>query len=100
MNRVGSKQAGDGAPVRAAWRARGGGDLQQSAAYSRDQKPGTDRVAKSSSNERLRLALEIDRAMRQHAPAGRKGDEVRKAEVRITLFPLLDRDHEATQALF
>ena len=59
----------------------------------------TDRVAESG-DERLRLALEIDRVMRQHAPAGWKGDQVREAQVLNALFPLVDRDREATRALF
>ena len=51
-------------------------------------------------NERLRLALEIDRVMRERAPAGWKGDQAREAQVLNALFPLLDRDREATAALF
>ena len=51
-------------------------------------------------DERLRLALEIDRAMRERAPAGWKGDQAREAQVLNALFPLLDRDREATLALF
>jgi type I restriction enzyme R subunit len=51
-------------------------------------------------DERLRLALEIDRAMRERAPAGWKGDQAREAQVLNVLFPLLNRDREATLALF
>jgi type I restriction enzyme R subunit len=50
--------------------------------------------------ERLRLALEIDRVMRERAPAGWKGDQAREAQVLNALFPLLNRDREATRALF
>jgi len=50
--------------------------------------------------ERLRLALEIDRVMRERAPAGWKGDQAREAQVQNALFPLLNRDREATRALF
>ena len=46
------------------------------------------------------LALKIDLAMREHAPAGWKGDQAREAKVLNALFPLLDRDREATTALF
>ena len=46
------------------------------------------------------LALEIDRVMRERAPAGWKGDQAREAQVLNALFPLLDRDREATRALF
>jgi type I restriction enzyme R subunit len=51
-------------------------------------------------NERLNLALEIDRVMRERAPAGWKGDQAREAQVLNALFPLLNRDREATVALF
>jgi type I restriction enzyme R subunit len=51
-------------------------------------------------DERLRLALEIDRVMRERAPAGWKGDQAREAQVLNALFPLLDRNREATLALF
>jgi type I restriction enzyme R subunit len=50
--------------------------------------------------KRLRLALEIDRTMRERAPAGWRGDQAREAQVLNALFPLLDRNREATQALF
>ncbi len=63
----------------------------------------TGRVAEPSpeyGDERLRLALEIDRAMRERAPAGWKGDQAREAQVLNALFPLLDRNREATLALF
>ena len=51
-------------------------------------------------DERLSLALEIDRVMREQAPAGWKGDQAREAQVLNALFPLLDRNREATLALF
>ena len=50
--------------------------------------------------ERVKLALEIDRVMRERAPAGWKGDQAREAQVLNALFPLLGRDREATLALF
>jgi broad specificity phosphatase PhoE len=50
--------------------------------------------------ERVRLALEIDRVMRERAPAGWKGDQTREAQVLNALFPILGRDREATLALF
>jgi len=53
-------------------------------------------------DERLRLALEIDRVMRERAPAGWKGDQdgPRQKQVLNALAPLLNRDPEATLALF
>jgi len=64
-----------------------------------------DRVAESSpeseyGDKRVRLAIEIDRVMRERAPAGWKGDQAREAQVLNALFPLLDRNREATLALF
>jgi len=50
--------------------------------------------------ERVGLALEIDRVMRERAPAGWKGDQAREAQVLNALFPLLNRNREATLALF
>ncbi len=46
------------------------------------------------------LALEIDRAMREKAPAGWKGDDTREKQVLNALFPLLKRDRKATLAVF
>jgi type I restriction enzyme R subunit len=64
-----------------------------------------NRVAESGpeygqGDKRLRLALEIDQVMRENAPAGWKGDQAREAQVLNALFPLLDRNREATLALF
>jgi type I restriction enzyme, R subunit len=50
--------------------------------------------------QRVALALAIDRTMRERAPAGWKGDQAREAQVLNALFPLLDRNREATLALF
>jgi len=56
------------------------------------QSGDTDKLAK--------LALEIDRVMREQAPAGWKGDHAREAQVLNALFPLLARNREATLAMF
>jgi type I restriction enzyme R subunit len=48
----------------------------------------------------IALALKIDQAMRERAPAGWKGDPPREAQVLNVLFPLMGRNPEATQALF
>lgn len=50
--------------------------------------------------ERATLALKIDQAMREHAPAGWKGDDTREKQVLNALFPIMERDRAATQALF
>ena len=54
----------------------------------------------TADEKRLKLAIEIDRTMREQAPAGWKGDQAREAQVLNALFPLLDRNREATLALF
>ena len=48
----------------------------------------------------VKLALEVDHVMREQAPAGWKGDQAREAQVKNALFPLLNRDREATRVLF
>jgi type I restriction enzyme R subunit len=48
----------------------------------------------------ITLALEIDHAMREKAPAGWRGDDTREIEVLNALFPLLGRDRRATLELF
>ncbi len=62
-----------------------------------------DRVAEPRTvygDEHVRLALAIDRVMREQAPAGWKGNQAREAQVLNALFPLLDRNRKATLALF
>lgn len=51
-------------------------------------------------DEKADLALEIERAIREKAPAGWKGDDTREKQVLNALFPLLGRDREATWAVF
>jgi type I restriction enzyme R subunit len=53
-----------------------------------------------SDKERAKLALKIDTAIRDSAPAGWRGDQVRESQVLNLLFPLLEEDREATMALF
>ena len=48
----------------------------------------------------VKLALKIDRIMHEQAPAGWKGDQAKEAQVLNALFPILDRNREATLALF
>ena len=52
------------------------------------------------SDERLALALDIDRILRERAPAGWRGDQAREAQVLNALYPLLGRNPTATLALF
>ena len=60
----------------------------------------TSFVCPTDVDERAELALQIDRAIRERAPAGWKGDQAREAQVQNALFPLLSRDREATRAVF
>jgi type I restriction enzyme R subunit len=69
--------------------------LADAASASAVAEPGPD-----ADEKRLTLALEIDQTMRERAPAGWKGDQAREAQVLNALFPLLDRNREATLALF
>ncbi len=62
--------------------------------------PSDSFVCPTDDDGRAALALEIDRAMREKAPAGWKGDDAREAQVLNALFPLLGRDRTATSAVF
>ncbi len=75
-------------------------NLPEILAAGRAQADGLAEAPAEFGDERLRLSLEIDRAMREQAPAGWKGDHAREAQVLNALFPLLDRNREATLALF
>jgi len=48
----------------------------------------------------IHLSLEIDRVMREMAPAGWRGDDIREKQVLNALFPVMQRDRVATKALF
>ncbi len=50
--------------------------------------------------EKAKLALELDQAMRENAPAGWKGDDTREKQVLNALFPIMNRDRMATQAIY
>ena len=49
---------------------------------------------------KAKLALDLDQAMRERAPAGWKGDDTREKQVLNALFPIMERDRTATQAIF
>ena len=50
--------------------------------------------------DKAALALRVDWVIRERAPAGWKGDETRERTVQNAIFPLLDKDRQATEALF
>ena len=62
--------------------------------------PATTFVYPTESEARASLALALDATLRERAPAGWKGDQAREAQVLNAIFPLLERDREATAALF
>jgi type I restriction enzyme R subunit len=68
--------------------------------HNLDSIPATSFQCPASDADRASLALEIDRIVREHAPAEWKGDETREREVLNVLYPALNRDGQATQALF
>ena len=53
-----------------------------------------------SDSERAKLAVKIDLVIKENAPAGWRGDQARESQVLNVLFPILEQDPEATQALF
>ena len=75
-------------------------NLPRIRAAARDGATGAAEPRADYGDELVELALKIDRVMRERAPAGWKGDQAREAQVLNALFPLLDRDREATLALF
>lgn len=62
--------------------------------------PATTFQCPADDDGKAALALELDLAMREQAPAGWKGDDIREKQVLNALFPIMARDREATQAIF
>jgi type I restriction enzyme, R subunit len=62
--------------------------------------PATTFQCPADDEDKAKLALELDQAMRERAPARWKGDEIREKQVLNALFPIMSRDREATQAIF
>jgi type I restriction enzyme R subunit len=62
--------------------------------------PATSFQCPADEDGRAKLALELDLAMREKAPAGWKGDDIREKQVLNALFPIMSRDRQATQAIF
>jgi type I restriction enzyme R subunit len=54
----------------------------------------------TADDDKAALALKIDWVVRERAPADWRGDPTREAEVVNAIFPMLDRDRDATRALF
>jgi type I restriction enzyme, R subunit len=62
--------------------------------------PATTFQCPADEGERAALALDIDLTIRERAPAGWKGDDTRERQLLNALFPILNRDRAATQAVF
>jgi type I restriction enzyme, R subunit len=62
--------------------------------------PATSFQCPADINGKAELALRIDLAVRENAPSGWKGDDIREKQVLNALFPLMSRDREATLAIF
>jgi len=54
----------------------------------------------TTEDQKAALAMRINRVVRESAPAGWRGDQAREAQVLNALFPILDRDRDATTAIF
>lgn len=77
------------------------GNREASAIYNNlSGLPGSLFACPEHTDARAELALSIDRTIREKAPAGWKGDDTRERLVLNAIFPLLNRDREATSALF
>lgn len=50
--------------------------------------------------EKAKLAKKIDHAVKEKAPSGWRGDQARESQVLNAIYPILEQDPEATQALF
>ena len=62
--------------------------------------PATTFQCPAGEDERAALALKIDLTVRERAPAEWKGDDTRERQLLNALFPILNRDRAATQAVF
>jgi len=62
--------------------------------------PATTFQCPADEEGKAKLALELDLAMREKAPAGWKGDDTREKQVLNALFPIMSRDRQATKAIF
>jgi type I restriction enzyme R subunit len=90
-----SRQPADGTPTMLH------GNREAATIYNNlEHLPTATFVCPTDAEGRAALALELDRAMRELAPAGWRGDQAKEAQVLNAIFPLLGRDRIATPALF
>ena len=62
--------------------------------------PATTFQCPEDPDKKAAIALKLDQAMRDRAPADWKGDEIRENQVLNAIFPIMFRDRTATQAIF
>ena len=62
--------------------------------------PATTFQCPADDSAKAKIALDLDRAMRERASAGWKGDPTRETQVLNALFPIMSRDRDATRAVF
>jgi type I restriction enzyme R subunit len=62
--------------------------------------PATTFQCPTDEDAKANIALALDQAIREQAPAGWKGDETREKQVLNALFPIMSRDRQATRAIF
>jgi len=65
-----------------------------------DSIPATNFRYPTSDEDKAALAMRINWVVRESAPAGWRGDQAREAQVLNALFPIMDRDRDATTAIF
>ena len=103
VKRLAAKQTAEGVPVALHGKREATviyNNLPRILEAGRAEAAGVAEPSSDYGDDPVKLALEIDRVMRERAPAGWRGDQAREAQVLNALFPLLDRDQEATLALF
>lgn len=62
--------------------------------------PAKTFVCPPDDDGKAKLALALDQAMREQAPAGWKGDDAREKQVLNALFDIMSKDRDATAAIF
>ena len=65
-----------------------------------DSIPATNFQYPTSDEDKAALAMRLNWVVRESAPAGWRGDEAREAQLLNALYPVMDRDREATKAIF
>ncbi len=65
-----------------------------------DSIPATNFQYPTSDEDKAALAMRLNWVVRESAPAGWRGDDTREAQLLNALYPVMDRDREATKAIF